>query len=216
MPGSDAPLEYIEVTLGDIAAANRLSHDVLGRSLDDLPPQTRRLLAALVDYVKTECETQQLRRTELRLTRKAVRAATGWGDTQLRLHLDRLVQMEYLLAHREGNGGRFVYELLYDGDAHQTVHLSGLLDPAQLQSTAMTAKSRGQECEVAGWLRGDSGPVAAPLRTLQMAQESMSMPVTDASTDADDPTRILQANGKPPSYPQKPVVPSVLPLAAGV
>ena len=39
-------LEYIEVTLDDIAVANRLAHEVLGRSLDELPPQTRRLLLA--------------------------------------------------------------------------------------------------------------------------------------------------------------------------
>ena len=37
-------LHYIEVTLQDIAAANTLAHEVLGRSLDELPPQTRRLL----------------------------------------------------------------------------------------------------------------------------------------------------------------------------
>ena len=37
-------IEYIEVTREDIAIANRLAHEVLGRSLDELPPQTRRLL----------------------------------------------------------------------------------------------------------------------------------------------------------------------------
>ena len=37
-------LEYIEVKLDDISTANRLAHEVLGRSLDELPPQTRRLL----------------------------------------------------------------------------------------------------------------------------------------------------------------------------
>ena len=47
-----AVIEYIEVTLDDIALANRLAHEVLGRSLDELPPQTRRVLGlieALVD-----------------------------------------------------------------------------------------------------------------------------------------------------------------------
>jgi len=39
-----AVIEYIEVTLEDIALANRLAHEVLGRSLDELPPQTRRVL----------------------------------------------------------------------------------------------------------------------------------------------------------------------------
>ena len=33
-------VEYIEVTLADIATANKLAHEVLGRSLDELPPQT--------------------------------------------------------------------------------------------------------------------------------------------------------------------------------
>ena len=37
-------IEYIEVTIEDIEIANRLAHEVLGRSLDELPPQTRRLL----------------------------------------------------------------------------------------------------------------------------------------------------------------------------
>ena len=39
-------VEYIEVTLDDIAVANRLACEVLGRSVDELPPQTRRLLNA--------------------------------------------------------------------------------------------------------------------------------------------------------------------------
>jgi hypothetical protein len=218
MPGSRGndgePLEYIEATLDDISAANRLSHDVLGRSLDDLPPQTRRLLAALVEYVKAECDTQQLRRADLRLTRKEVRAAIGWGDTQLRIHLDRLVQMEYLLAHREGNGGRFVYELVYDGDAHQTVHLSGLLDPDQLETAGTTTKSRGQQAEVAGRLRGSSGPIAAPLRPIKTAQEPAPMRDADEAGEVDAETHALRLNGNPPSYPQAPVVSAVLPLAA--
>ncbi len=40
----DRAVEYIEATLDDIATANRLAHEVLGRSLDELPPQTRRVL----------------------------------------------------------------------------------------------------------------------------------------------------------------------------
>ena len=32
-----------------------------------------------------------------------------------RLHLDRLVNLEYLLVHRGARGSSFVYELVYDG-----------------------------------------------------------------------------------------------------
>jgi hypothetical protein len=39
----------------------------------------------------------------VRLTRCQIREATCLGDTQLRLHLDRLVELEYLLIHaRQG------------------------------------------------------------------------------------------------------------------
>nr|MBE8598325.1 DNA primase [Xenorhabdus sp. BG5] len=37
-------LEYIEVTKDDIRLANQLAHEILGRTLDEMPPQTRKLL----------------------------------------------------------------------------------------------------------------------------------------------------------------------------
>src|SRR6185369_1006413 len=46
------PIEYVEVTLDDIATANRLAAAVLGRSLDELPPQTRRVLQLLEGFVQ--------------------------------------------------------------------------------------------------------------------------------------------------------------------
>jgi DNA primase len=39
--------ECVEVELSDIELANRLAGEVLGRTLDELPPQTRRFLEAL-------------------------------------------------------------------------------------------------------------------------------------------------------------------------
>jgi hypothetical protein len=83
-------LEYIEVTLDDIATANRLAHEVLGRSLDDLPPQTRRLLLLIDEMVSAECERQKMERTDFRFSRRDVRQHTKWRDTQLRVHLRRL------------------------------------------------------------------------------------------------------------------------------
>ncbi|HEY6369145.1 MAG TPA: CHC2 zinc finger domain-containing protein, partial [Candidatus Sulfotelmatobacter sp.] len=83
-------LEYIEVTLADIATANRLAHEVLGRSLDELPPQTKRLLLLTDEMVSAECQRQKIEREDFRFSRKDVRRFTGWSDSQLKRHLHRL------------------------------------------------------------------------------------------------------------------------------
>ena len=124
-------IEYIEVTREDIALANRIAHDVLGRTLDELPPQTRRLLTLLVDWVNQECEARDETREALRFTRREVRTATRWGDTQLKIHLSRLVELEYVIAHR-GRNGVFEYELLYSAEDDGRSHLCGLIDPIAL------------------------------------------------------------------------------------
>jgi DNA primase len=135
----DAAIEYVEVTLDDIALANRLASEVLGRSLDELPPQTRRVLAAVVGLVASRMQAQALVREAVRFTRRELREAIGMTDTALCVHLDRLVSLEYVLIHRGGNGQRFVYELLFDGDASvDAPQLIGLLDVATLRSAGTT------------------------------------------------------------------------------
>ncbi len=200
MQGVGQIVEYIEVTAGDIAQANEIAHEVLGRSLDELPPQTRRLLASVVEYVRGQTQAQAIPQAEVRFTRKDVRDATGWGDTQLRVHLERLVSLEYLLTHREGAGGRFTYELVFDGDVSTAVHLSGLIDAADIEAVPTMAKSRGQHPEVAGWLRGDSGPVAAPSRPSSSADKPALARVPGDEADDEPQTHLLRPNGKHPSY----------------
>ncbi len=193
-------VEYIEVTAEDISQANAIAHEVLGRSLDELPPQTRRLLAGVVEHVRGQAKVQAIPQAEVRFTRKDVREATGWGDTQLRVHLERLVSLEYLLTHREGAGGRFTYELVFDGDVSTAVHLSGLIDAADIETVPTMAKSRGQDPEVAGWLRGDSGPVAAPSRASPSADKPALARVLADEHDDEPKTHLLRPNGKHPSY----------------
>jgi integrase len=77
-----------------------------------VPPHTRRLLGLLHDMVTT-AQAESIERNAYRFTRKTGREFTGWGDPQLKVHLHRLVELEYLLAHG-GRGHGLVYELLYD------------------------------------------------------------------------------------------------------
>ena len=119
-------LEYIEVEKSDIELANRLAHEVLGRTLDEMPPQTRKLLVLLKDWVKACAEQQSLKPEEVRFTRRDVRERLNWGDTQLKIHLARLLEMEYLLLFRRGL--TYEYALLWDGQNDESAHLCGLLD----------------------------------------------------------------------------------------
>ncbi|MGI8423082.1 MAG: hypothetical protein ACR2NO_03025, partial [Chloroflexota bacterium] len=154
---------YIEVALDDIAIANALAHQVLGRSLDELAPQTRRLLLEL-DRLVTVAAVD-VTRHEVRFTRKDVRTFTGWGQTQLRVHLDRLVDLEYVATHHGKQGQGYVYELLYESQGQDgKPFLAGLIDVEALRVLATTDTSRGVEPHFAGELRADIGPLSAGYR----------------------------------------------------
>lgn len=198
-------VEYIETTLTDIDLANRIAHDVLGRSLDELPPQTRRLLKLIDGHVAAECERQAVRRGDLRFSRRSLREAVHWGDTQLRVHLERLVDLEYVLAHREGPGGKFVYELAYEVADDSRAQVAGLIDVAALEALAAAptaAKSRGAAPEVAGGVRGGRGPVAGPSRGGELAADTQFTRLPGDLPEADDKTHSSRPNGKGWSYPQ--------------
>ena len=126
--------ETIIVERSDIEAANRLAGEILGQSLDELAPQTRRLLGLIHEYVSSESKRQSVSRHAFRFTRREIRQATQWSDSQVRKHLTRLVELEYLLVHRGKFGQRYVYELLYDGEGTGGVpFLMGLADAAKLK-----------------------------------------------------------------------------------
>lgn len=145
-------ISYIEATLSDIETANRLAHEVLGRSLDELPPQTRRLLLMIDDAIVRECERLRMERSDFRFSRRDVRLWTQWGSTVLKKHLGRLEDLEYLLVHRGGRGQSFVYELLYErGDDPAKPRLPGLIDVYDLKRSPLREeKSRPSRPQNAG------------------------------------------------------------------
>ena len=130
----DKVLEYIESTLTDIQIAAELIKQVLGRSLDELPPQTRRLLLLIDDMVKAQCEQHQMERADFRFSRRDVRQHTGWSDAQVKRHLHKLEELEYLIVHHGGRGQSMVYELYFERPADPSQpFLPGLIDIEKLQ-----------------------------------------------------------------------------------
>jgi len=158
--------EYVEVTLADVATANRLCTEVLGRTLDELAPQTRRLLTLLTDLNQRLATEGSLDLAQVRFTRWDIRKATGWGHSQLAVHLGRLVALEYLLVHR-GRSGLFEYELLYRGEGDDGgAFVLGLIDVEELRQRkhAYDSQVPGVNGTRPGGFRGGSGRVPAPFR----------------------------------------------------
>lgn len=163
---SGETLEYVEVTRDDIRLANKLAHEVLGRSLDELPPQTRNVLTQLDRWVRERCDELGMARADFRFQRKDLRALTGVSETRARDYLDRLVALEYVLVHRGTRGQSFVYELLYDGGGQDgQPFFMGLIDPDSLDDGGSTTeKFAGSGPEFAG-ARGEFAPSSHPQRT---------------------------------------------------
>jgi DNA primase catalytic core len=165
---------FIEVTLDDIALANELAPEMLGRSLDELPPQTRRLLAHIRELIKQK-RKERSAKAATTFSRKEIRDLSGWSLTQVSVHLERLVALEYLTLRHGRLGSAFVYEILFDLDAPEAVAHIGLIDVAKLRhdyKTNLTGFCRGvsgQNGQVTGGV--ETGPLPfAPLAVNVLAR----------------------------------------------
>lgn len=175
--------DYIEATLDDIAIANGIAHEVLGRSLDELAPQTRKLLLKLDDLVAELAKASRRKRDQIRFSRRQVREATGWHLTPVKIHLDRLVDYEYVVVHRGGRGQSFEYELVYDGEGKDgSPFLAGLLDVNDL------GRSRGYDANLSGSRANLSGPDPA-----QITPRSGSDPIAAVATSPHRDSEIVAA-----------------------
>jgi hypothetical protein len=145
-------------------------------------------------------ETQRLKegRADFLFSRRALRAAIGWGDTQLKVHLSRLVDLEYLLVHRGGRGQSFVYELLYE-KTDGSCFVPGLIDVEDLRT--YDSRRSGQDegrpgvgrPPVGGWSGGGRGEETPP----PPAPEAAFLPLVAARFDE----ALLGGEKEASSYP---------------
>jgi len=106
-----------------------------------------------------------MERADVRFTRRQVREATGWSNTQLHVHLSRLIDLEYVLAHRADHGHGFVYELVYDGAGKDgRPFVCGLLDVEKLSAAHDYDAQRSGSAEPdSGSVRPTFGPASGPV-----------------------------------------------------
>ncbi|MBL1274787.1 MAG: hypothetical protein COB30_001745, partial [Ectothiorhodospiraceae bacterium] len=176
-------LDYIEVSKDDIATANQLAHEVLGRSLDELPPQTRKLLEMIYDMVQADGKSENLEQSDYRFSRKLVRDYSHWSDFQIKKHMQRLEELEYVLIHSGSRGKSINYELLYRGEARQQdSFVMGLINPDDL-----TDKLRydNEKEPLNSEKKSPSRPQSAPKSPAGSTTENTENPInTDSNADA--------------------------------
>lgn len=152
-------LTWIETTPEDIAAANALAGSVLGRSLDELAPPTRRLLNALRTLTEARAQLTGRTRDAVRLTRREIREHTSMAPTPLHVHLSRLVDLEYVHAFKGATTSSQCYAVVWDGEGTDgSRFLVGLTVPGQETSTY-----DGKDSDPQGKDSGSEGEHSAPI-----------------------------------------------------
>jgi len=169
-------VEYIEVIAADIAKANEISGEVLGRSLDELPPQTRRFLNLLWKHVEATAKAKDIQPEQARFGQREAREKTNWSHMQVKRHMAKLVEFEYLIAHSGGRGQSWSYELVYRGEGSDGQRfLPGLIDATKLNKACAASHcdekrgtentERGMSGAPEGHARGGGGsPPEKPLQ----------------------------------------------------
>jgi hypothetical protein len=131
--------DYIEVTPEDVRLANKLAHEILGHSLDELSRPSRNLLMDIEKMVRERLqkkdgdEREPLRLNGVAFSRREIRQYTGWSNYRVHTHLRELIELEYVSVEtdRMTNGHR--YRLLYEGQGKDgEKFMLGLTDPDKL------------------------------------------------------------------------------------
>ena len=106
-------------------------------------------------------------RCEVRFTQRQLRETLSWSDRQLRRHLQRLVELEYVLMFRSGLGSQRAYQLIYQSEGRDgTPFLLGLIDTSKLRKITQRQDTGGQKGQSAPHRRATGG-LPAPLRQPQ-------------------------------------------------
>jgi hypothetical protein len=93
-------------------------------------------------------------------SRRELRDLCGWSLTQIRVHLERLVELEYLATRHARLNNQFVYETLFDVDAPEAIAHVGLIDVESLRTATTHHDYNGKMAGLNSRLAGQNGHLA--------------------------------------------------------
>lgn len=120
-------------TLEDNLLGVRIARHIMGQTLDEMAPHTRKFLIQFYEWVQATHEKKKLLKDKcLPLTRNLM-DQTGLSRAQVNRHLDELRHMDYV--HRKNDTkGRPIHELLYDGQGNDgELFISGIPGEKELK-----------------------------------------------------------------------------------
>lgn len=133
--GTGTALPFIKVELDDIHLANKLAHEILGHSLDELSRPGRDLLSQLEELIRKRKDGKGKDETiSLTFSRRDIREHTGWSNARVHRYLKELLDLEYVLTDSGRNGTLCRYRLVYEGQGKDgKKFFLGLAEPEKLR-----------------------------------------------------------------------------------
>lgn len=111
LPFDGGELEYIEATREDVAEADRLMAEGLAEQGAELSAPSRRLLDLIRRMVEERANALDVEPGALEFNRRDIREATGWSDNQIKAHVKRLEDLEFLQVKAGQRGRLYRYQL---------------------------------------------------------------------------------------------------------
>ena len=104
-------MPFVEVIREDLELANELAEHVLGHSIDELSPPSKKLAQEIETLVQHRAAERGIPSEEVSFTRRELREWAGWSDFQVKTHIGELEDLEYLVVRQGRRGREYVYAL---------------------------------------------------------------------------------------------------------
>jgi hypothetical protein len=118
-------------------------------------------------------------------SRRDVRRFCGWTEFQVRTHLTKLQDMEYILPHHGGRGQSFVYELLFNGEDDGKPQMCGLLDMTTTKTSSIEKRSSSMDDDSSSTQRASSEH-GSSMGNLEVATSAEAALIVNGSESAEN------------------------------